>query len=114
MAAPLPPPAAPPITAPAPAEPPMIRRFRVACELTSAMVNPKFNVTSSTVAPNENDEDEENGEIEDVQGKVTAISAPTFTVDTGKSTVTFATDNSTQFKDGITKQIGRASCRERV
>jgi len=71
--------------------------------VTSATVNPKFNVTSSTVAPNENDQDEENGEIEDVQGKVTAISAPTFTIDTGKSTVTFATDNSTQFKDGITK-----------
>src|SRR2546426_239271 len=65
--------------------------------VTSATVNPKFNVTSSTVAPNENDEDEENGEIEDVQGKVTAIIAPTFTIDTGKSTVTFATDNSTQF-----------------
>ena len=69
----------------------------------SATVNPKFNVTSSTVAPNEDNEDEENGEIEDIQGRVTAINAPNFTIDTGKSTITFATDNNTLFKDGITK-----------
>src|SRR5215510_1785722 len=69
--------------------------------VTSATVAPKFNVTTSTVA-NQNNQDDDNGEIEDVVGKVTNITAPNFTIQTAKSTITFATDSSTQFTDGIT------------
>src|SRR5258708_10883316 len=41
--------------------------------ITLATVNPKFNVTSTTVPPNEGDEDDDNGEIEDVHGSVKSI-----------------------------------------
>src|SRR5258708_40131241 len=50
--------------------------------VTSATVNPVFTVTTSTVAPDENNEDDDNGEIEDVHGKVPSITAPNFTVTT--------------------------------
>ena len=56
---------------------------------------------SSTV--NVNNENEESGEVDDVHGSVTAITAPNFTIQTKTSTITFATDNSTQFKDGLTQ-----------
>lgn len=69
---------------------------------TSATVAAKFNVTTSTVQANNNNEDDDNGEIEDVHGKVTAINAPNFTIQTSQSTITFATDSSTKFEDGIT------------
>jgi hypothetical protein len=69
--------------------------------ITSATVTPKFNVTTSTV--NTSGEDSDSGEIEDVHGSVTNITAPNFTISTNSSTITFATDNTTQFKDGITQ-----------
>ena len=69
---------------------------------TSATVAAKFNVTTSTVQANNNNEDNDNGEIEDVHGKVTAINAPNFTIQTSQSTITFATDSSTKFEEGIT------------
>jgi hypothetical protein len=65
---------------------------------TSASVTPKFNVTTATA----NNQDEDSGEMDDVHGSVTAIAAPNFTIQTKQSTITFATDSSTQFKDGIT------------
>jgi hypothetical protein len=68
---------------------------------TSATVSPKFDVSTSTVAPDENNEDNNNGEIEDVHGKVTNITAPNFTVQTASTTITFATNSSTRFEDGI-------------
>ncbi len=68
----------------------------------NATVSPKFNVSTSTVAPEEN-ENEENGEIEDVHGSVTNITAPNFTIQTRTTTITFATDTNTRFEDGITK-----------
>jgi len=74
--------------------------------ITSATVNPKFNVTSSTTPPagRENeDEDDENGELEDVHGTVKSISAPNFTITTRSTDITFATDANTRFKDGITQ-----------
>jgi Domain of unknown function (DUF5666) len=40
--------------------------------------------------------------MDDVHGSVTNIAAPNFTIQTKTSTITFATDNNTQFKDGIT------------
>src|SRR5215510_16556539 len=68
--------------------------------VSSATVAPKFNVTTSTVNQN-NNEDDDNGEIEDVHGKVTNITAPNFTIQTAQSTITFATDANTKFEDGI-------------
>jgi hypothetical protein len=65
---------------------------------TSATVSAKFNVTTATA----NNSDEDSGEMDDVHGSVTAIAAPNFTIQTKTSTITFATDNTTQFKDGIT------------
>jgi hypothetical protein len=73
--------------------------------VTSANFTPTYNVTSSTTPPagNEGNEDNNDGEMEDVHGKVTAITAPNFTIDTGSTTITFATDANTKFKDGLTQ-----------
>jgi hypothetical protein len=65
---------------------------------TSASVTPKFNVTTATA----NNADEDSGEMDEVHGSVTAISAPNFTIQTATSSISFATDSNTQFKDGIT------------
>ena len=72
--------------------------------ITSATVNPKFNVTSATTPPagGEAGEDNDNGEFE-VHGSVKSISAPNFTVTTNSTDITVATDSNTQFKDGITQ-----------
>jgi uncharacterized protein DUF5666 len=69
---------------------------------TSATVTPKFNVTTTTA----NNSGEDSGEIDDVHGSVTAINAPNFTIQNGSSTITFATDSTTQFTDGITALSG--------
>ena len=62
-----------------------------------------FNITSKApgVAANQQDDD---GEIEDVQGTVTAVNGSSFTLKIGQagSSLTFATDGTTQFKDGVT------------
>jgi hypothetical protein len=73
--------------------------------VTSATVTPKFNVTSAATPPagNEGNEDHDNGELEDVHGSVKAITAPSFTVTTRTTDITFTTDTSTRFKDGITQ-----------
>jgi Domain of unknown function (DUF5666) len=65
---------------------------------TSATVTPKFNVTTATA----NNSDGDSGEMDDVHGSVTAIAAPNFTIQTKTSSIVFATDSTTQFKDGIT------------
>jgi hypothetical protein len=70
---------------------------------TSASISPKFNVSTSTVAPNENNEDNDNGEIEDVHGSVTNITAPNFTIQTDGGAITFATDANTTFHEGISQ-----------
>lgn len=70
---------------------------------TSATITPKFNVSTSTVAPDENNEREDDGEIDDVHGSVTAIAAPNFTIQTRTTTITFATDANTRFHDGISQ-----------
>ncbi len=73
--------------------------------ITSATVNPKFNVTSSTTpaAGHEGDEGDDDGEMDDVHGTVKSISAPNFTVTTRSTDITFATDSNTRFKDGLTQ-----------
>jgi hypothetical protein len=62
-----------------------------------------FNITAKApgVAGNQQDDD---GEIEDVQGTVTAVNGSSFTFKVGQtgSSMTFNTDASTQFKDGVT------------
>lgn len=69
---------------------------------TLATIAPSFTVTTSTVAADENNENEDNGEIEDVHGTVTNVTAPNFTIQTSQSMITFATDNNTQFRGGLT------------
>ena len=62
-----------------------------------------FNITAKApgVAGNQQDDD---GEIEDVQGTVTAVNGSSFTFKVGQtgSSMTFNTDSTTQFKDGVT------------
>jgi hypothetical protein len=70
---------------------------------TSATIAPKFNVSTSTVAPDENNENEDNGGIEDAHGTVTNIAAPNFSIQTRSTTLIFATDSNTRFHDGITQ-----------
>ncbi len=69
--------------------------------VTSATVNPKFNVSSSTVAPNKENEDDDDGENDDVHGSVKSITAPNFTITTNSTDITFATDANTKFNDGL-------------
>jgi len=69
----------------------------------NATVSPKFNVSTSTVKPNDDNENDEDGEIEDVHGSVTNITAPNFTIQTRSTTITFATDSNTRFHDGISQ-----------
>jgi hypothetical protein len=69
--------------------------------ITSATVNPKFNVTSSTVAPNKDNEDDHDGENDDVHGTVKSITAPNFTITTNSTDITFVTDTNTKFNDGL-------------
>jgi hypothetical protein len=69
--------------------------------VTSATVAPKFNVTSSTVAPNKENEDDHDGENDDVHGSVKSINAPNFTITTNSTDITFATDANTRFNDGL-------------
>lgn len=66
-----------------------------------------FNITAKApgVAGNQQDDD---GEIEDVQGTVTAVNGSSFTfkVGTTGSLMTFNTDGTTEFKDGVTSVAG--------
>jgi Domain of unknown function (DUF5666) len=70
---------------------------------TNATVTPTFKVSTSTVAPNENGEDDHDGEIDDAHGSITNITAPDFTIQTESTTITFVTDSNTRFHDGITQ-----------
>jgi Domain of unknown function (DUF5666) len=65
-----------------------------------------FNITSKApgVANNQQDDD---GEIEDVQGTVTAVNGSSFTFKLQNgSSLTFTTDATTEFKDGVTGVAG--------
>lgn len=61
-----------------------------------------FSITSK--APGAASEQDDDGEIEDVQGTVTAVNGSSFTLKVGQtgSSMTFSTDGTTQFKDGAT------------
>lgn len=62
-----------------------------------------FTITSKAPGAQANQQDDD-GEIEDVQGLVTAVNGSSFTMNVGQtgSSLTFDTDSTTQFKDGIT------------
>jgi hypothetical protein len=68
-----------------------------------AFTSTSFNITAKApgVAANQQDDD---GEIEDVQGTVTAVNGSSFTFKVGQtgSLMTFNTDGTTEFKDGVT------------
>lgn len=70
---------------------------------TSATVTPTFKVSTSTVAPNEDGEDDHDGEIDDAHGSITNITAPDFTIQTESTTIMFVTNSNTSFRDGITQ-----------
>ncbi|HEX7285568.1 MAG TPA: DUF5666 domain-containing protein [Candidatus Angelobacter sp.] len=71
---------------------------------TPPALTPTFTVTATATPANQNNEDNGDGEDDDVHGKVTAINAPKFTIQTNAGTsIDFTTDSNTQFKDGITK-----------
>ena len=65
---------------------------------TSATIAATFNVSTSTVAPDQNNEREEDGGIDDAHGSVTAVNAPNFTIQTRTTSITFATDANTTFQ----------------
>ena len=62
-----------------------------------------FTFSSSTVAA-ENEQEPDNGEMEDTTGTVSSVSGNSFTLSlgTGGTSLTFATDSNTEFKDGAT------------
>jgi hypothetical protein len=62
-----------------------------------------FTLTAKAPGAAANQQDDD-GEIEDVQGTVTAVNGTSFTMKVGQtgSSLTFATDGTTQFKDGVT------------
>jgi Tfp pilus assembly protein FimT len=70
---------------------------------TNATVAPTFKVSTSTVPPDDNNEDHDNGEIEDAHGSVTNVTAPDFTIQTRSTSITFVTNSNTRFHDGITQ-----------
>jgi hypothetical protein len=72
-----------------------------------AFTSTSFNITAKAPGAANNQQDDD-GEIEDVQGTVTAVNAPNFTMSVGTtgSSLTFATDATTEFNDGVTGVAG--------
>jgi hypothetical protein len=67
-------------------------------------VTPTFTVTTSTVPANRDGEGDDDGEENDLHGKVQSVSAPNFTITTEDGmSVTFATDSNTRFGEGLTQ-----------
>lgn len=65
-----------------------------------------FNITAKAPGAQANQQDDD-GEIEDVQGTVTAVNSPNFTLKLQNgSSLTFSTDGTTEFKDGVTGVAG--------
>jgi hypothetical protein len=65
-----------------------------------------FNITAKAPGAANNQQDDD-GEIEDVQGTVSAVNGSSFTLKLqNSSSLTFSTDSTTQFKDGVTGVAG--------
>jgi hypothetical protein len=58
-------------------------------------------VTTSTVAPNQENEDDHDGGDNDTHGSIASITAPNFTITTNTASITFATNANTKYKDGM-------------
>ena len=72
---------------------------------TTATVTPAFTVTAASVsAGGEANENEDNGEMEDLRGTVTAVASPNFTIQPAQTshTISISTDANTKYSDGIT------------
>lgn len=65
----------------------------------TATVTPMFTASTAAVAA-ENEQDDENGELEDINGTITSVSPPSFTISVQQTSqsLTFTTDSSTQFE----------------
>lgn len=63
-----------------------------------------FTITTNAIGPQNGQQEDDNGEMEDVTGLVTAVNAPNFTLHVGQSgaDLVFTTDANTQFSDGVT------------
>jgi len=71
---------------------------------SSATINPTFSMTATSVPANGSGEGDDDGESDEVHGKVTAINAPQFTVQTeAGASIVFTTDANTRFNDGLTQ-----------
>jgi hypothetical protein len=71
-----------------------------------AFTSASFNITAKAPGAAANQQDDD-GEIEDVQGTVTAVNSPNFTLKLQNgSSLTFSTDGTTEFKDGVTGVAG--------
>jgi len=68
-----------------------------------------FSITAKAVTANNQEDDD--GELEDVAGLVTSVSGNSFTMNVGQSgaQLTFTTDNTTQFSDGLTNVASTAN-----
>jgi hypothetical protein len=65
-----------------------------------------FNITAKAPGAQANQQDDD-GEIEDVQGTVAAVNSPNFTLKLQNgSSLSFSTDSTTEFKDGLTGVAG--------
>jgi hypothetical protein len=77
--------------------------FNLAASLTingnSASVTPVFGASAAAVVA-EAEQDDESGQIEDLTGTVSSVSAPTFTIMAGQNSlpITFSTDSNTEFE----------------
>ena len=78
----------------------------------STITGISFGPSSFTVAAKapaaQAEQEDDDGEIEDVQGLVTAVNGSNFTMNVGQtgSSLTFATDGTTEFKDGLAGVAG--------
>ena len=72
-----------------------------------AFTSTSFNITAKAPGAANNQQDDD-GEIEDVQGTVTAVNGSSFTLSIGTtgSSLVFATDATTEFSDGVTSVAG--------
>ena len=63
-----------------------------------------FTFSTKAVGPQTGQQEDDNGEMEDVTGLVTAVNAPNFTLKVGQTdaSMDFNFDSTTQFNDGVT------------
>jgi hypothetical protein len=77
---------------------------------TTATITPQFTVTASSLPANAENENEDNGEVDDLRGVITALNSPKFTLQVPQlaNPITIVTDSNTRFKDGVSSFAGLA------